>query len=327
VKLDNRTWLEAELIFGAEQEVGLGFALLCKATYDIGEDGALSPALESQWPVHLRPLETAYGEFPGEGPTPKPRTDFMVLGLARAPGGQAVRSMDVVMQLGAHSRVLRVIGDRTWLDRDGELVMSAPEPFTEMPLTWDRAFGGPAEHAMGSLADTNNQVGRGLILDLERAAGTALPNIEDPDALITAPGDRPDPVGFGPYPMDGGLRLSRMARPGEDGKPVTAPPEEQAPLILNWAHPDMTFPPGPPPRTALRVQGMTPEGDLSLSLPPCPGRVTLEYGEDRRDVLAQLDTIILQVEERRICLRWRAADTFPLRPRELRRVVFSQRSA
>jgi len=113
----------------------------------------------------------------------KPHGEWLLAGTCHPP--RATRVAAVVVQVGASHKRLAVFGDRHFT-RMG-LAVSEPEPFTELPLCWERSFGGPG-HA-------RNRHGRGLIAVDGR---TPLPNLEDPTALITGPGARPEPAGMGP---------------------------------------------------------------------------------------------------------------------------------
>src|SRR5690606_35590633 len=93
----------------------------------------------------------------------------------------------VTVRIGAASQGRAIFGDRV-MDRGGP---SPPAIFAEMPLRWERSFGGPGI--------PQNPLGCGVAA-IEGAAGkrVPLPNIEDPRALISGPGSRPSPVGFAP---------------------------------------------------------------------------------------------------------------------------------
>ncbi|WP_437691969.1 DUF2169 family type VI secretion system accessory protein [Sorangium sp. So ce176] len=129
---------------------------------------------------------------------PKPRGELLISGRACPRGGRAP-ACAVRARLGAVDKTLYAIGDRTW--RRG--VPTEPEPFTEMPIVWERAFGGPG-FAM-------NPVGKGA-QPVETNAGELhpLPNIELPGALITSPTDQPAPAGFGPIDIMWPQRFARM---------------------------------------------------------------------------------------------------------------------
>ncbi|MEO7330809.1 MAG: DUF2169 domain-containing protein, partial [Minicystis sp.] len=113
---------------------------------------------------------------------PKVRGEWLVLGSAYAPGGKEVPVVSVRASVAGQEKELWAIGDRVW----GPLGSSDPTPFTEMPLTWDRAFGGKghAPNPIGKGASTTGDV-------------RPLPNIELPHKRVASPRDCPTPAGFG----------------------------------------------------------------------------------------------------------------------------------
>jgi uncharacterized protein YjbI with pentapeptide repeats len=122
---------------------------------------------------------------------PKPRGEVLVTGDCFAPGGKPVRALDVSLGAGPVRKNLNVFGDRYW--RSGTI--SDPEPFTRMPLTWNRAFGGPGFKM--------NPLGRGAetVSSPDGSKIRPLPNVEDPNNLVGSPDDAPEPAGFAPLDM------------------------------------------------------------------------------------------------------------------------------
>ena len=118
---------------------------------------------------------------------PKPNGEVLLSGKAYPPGGPAP-ICPVRLKVGSVDKRLAVFGDRAW--KLG--VPSQPAPFTEMPLTWSRSFGGKGF--------TKNPVGRGYAPEKTEGGGEVhfLPNVENPKRLVKAPGDRPEPATFGP---------------------------------------------------------------------------------------------------------------------------------
>ncbi|MDR2123654.1 MAG: DUF2169 domain-containing protein [Desulfovibrio sp.] len=112
---------------------------------------------------------------------PKPGGEVLVAGFCRAPGKKPVPALEVSFRVGQTGRRLAVFGDRERLPGGG---LSDPIPFTALPLTWDRAFGGPDFPA--------NPQGRGLGGGNKTAP--QLPNVEDPENLVLLDGDRPEPA-------------------------------------------------------------------------------------------------------------------------------------
>ncbi len=111
---------------------------------------------------------------------PKPGGEVLVYGKACQPGGVARAACQVRVRFGAIDKTLYVVGDRRW--ESG--AMTSPEPFVEMPVTWDRAFGGEGY--------PQNPVGKGF----NAKEGAPLPNVELPSRMIRGIADRPPAVGL-----------------------------------------------------------------------------------------------------------------------------------
>jgi hypothetical protein len=314
VKLENGTPLAAKLFSGAESDTSLGCAVLIKATYAIRE-GRLEPVTEAAWPIHLEPLETPWGKFPGELASRKPKTDVIVLGKAKAPNGGSVRQMKVSLAVGTFRHSLAIFGDRTWERTAAGLRATEPLPFREMPITWPNAFGGIVPSPTFDLAHPYNPAGKGFVLDEKDAEGVALPNVEDPGNLVRAPKDVPRTAGWGPYPIDGGVRVEKLV----DERGELLPFDVIEPWVMGWAHPDLIID-TPPAGAPIEVAGVTGAGPLTAAVPALPARVSLVLDEEIRLLEPRLDTLIVEAEERRLVARWRAAATFEMRPRAVRLV-------
>ena len=139
---------------------------------------------------------------------PKPCGEVLVHGQCHVPGGRAVPVSQVRVRVSPQEpdarrtvdKKLVVLGDRFW--RPGVLgsSMTDPAPFTVMPLTWERAFGGDKY--------PKNPLGRGFAA-AEGSDQVPLPNVETPSHLVTSPSQRPEPAGFGPLEMGWPQRQSR----------------------------------------------------------------------------------------------------------------------
>lgn len=314
MKLENGTSLAAHLFSGPSEETELGCALLVKATYEIRQ-GGLEPANDGQWPIHLTPLETPYGTFPGEVANRKPKTDVIVLGRAKPPNGEDVRQMTVSVSVGAFRHALAIFGDRVWERSAAGLRPTEPRPFREVPIVWANAYGGKVATPVFEMPNTDNPAGKGFFLDEKDGEGVPLPNVEDPNALIRSPKDVPRPVGWAPYPISGGVRMAKLR--SADGTPL--PYDVVEPFVMGWAHPDLIVE-TPAAGARIEVQGLSSGGTITAAVPTFPARVTLVAGEEERNLTPRLDTLIVQAEERRLVVRWRAAAKVEMRPREVRLV-------
>jgi hypothetical protein len=126
---------------------------------------------------------------------PKPRGEFLVWGRCFTPDGSQRTASRVEARIGPTSKTLYVFGDRTWkMSGKTGITISEPKPFTEMPIVYNRAFGGEGYD--------KNPAGKGIGPVLSQTGNDTypLPNIEDPKHIIGSPADRPDPAGF--CPMD-----------------------------------------------------------------------------------------------------------------------------
>ncbi len=134
--------------------------------------------------------------------TYKRRTDVVVIGSARAPGGSPTQQMEVRCDVGGVAKRIAVFGKRhiEW-GREGKARIGGAEDFTAMPIDNPHAYGGidtrvpyPAiqsfMHALELAADhpgayPRNHVGKGYYVVPERFDGIELPNLENPDDLLT----------------------------------------------------------------------------------------------------------------------------------------------
>lgn len=123
---------------------------------------------------------------------PKPRGEALVTGSCFAPRGTSRVASEASFRVGELRKNLNVFGNRFW-DLEGGIMklMSDPEPFSEVPITWDNAFGDEGFE--------RNPLGRGIksVVAPDGRTRISLPNIEYPGRLIGSPSDRPDPAGFG----------------------------------------------------------------------------------------------------------------------------------
>jgi hypothetical protein len=179
---------------------------LVKLTYDIVAGRAL--------PSEPEPLEfELYAAEPLDPPIPpgsdywlyKAATDVVIRGSAYAPNGKPVTTMQVMANVGPLAKRIAVFGRREvrWR-KDGQIYVTAPEPFSEIPLVYSNTYGGldprvPIPElereaysecaALGLTVDhpglyPRNAVGKGYCVYPEPILGLEMPNLEDPDDLL-----------------------------------------------------------------------------------------------------------------------------------------------
>ncbi len=203
-EIDNRTPFALSFTFASDEDGRPLIVPLVQASYDLAP--GMAPVLSAEqkeasaagerWPggdqASYR-IEPAYAFH-------KPSTDVVLVGRARAPG-KPVSELEVVFRVGPVGKVLCVTGDRRWVRVGGQIGATRPEPFSELPLRFERAFGGwdrsnpdPTKHG----CEARNPIGVGYRApEGSFEEGIALPNIEDPRDRVQAYGQAVAPAGVG----------------------------------------------------------------------------------------------------------------------------------
>lgn len=259
----------------------------------------------------------------------KPSTDVLVRGSGYSTRGP-VRMLDTAVSVGPMRKRVRAWGERAMrVMPGGALSFSQPEPFTEVPLTWELAYGGRDEHAEKCLlaprkrfaarrgergrifAYPRNRWGRGYFLnvDIDRLEGQLAPRLEVPEEPVEAaqilaadPCDwkkRPAAACYAPMDCATFPRAAWAVR--SPGTPLDARIANCAPSELCGA----------------RLQGnervclmnMHPKRELfELELPGERPRLLLEPpGCSIQDLPALLQTVLIEPAEERVTLTWAAA--------------------
>lgn len=284
---------------------------IVKKTYELAPDGRLTEADDA---LSLVPdqLITDFGQFHGELFFRKRGVDLCVLGTVRLDAPVARTHVRLEWPGGSHS--LRVTGDRVWTkSRTGELIPSAAAPFREMPLSYDRAYGGVARLDGEDVAWPDNPVGRGYYETAEQAAGHPLPNIEPADH----PGSRDwrthvRVAGWGPYPMHWALRATRAVK----SDPKTGAVVDVSTELFNHAHPDLIvrrLDPG----AVLRLTGVLPR-PVDVATPRERPIVQIAEGTTSSEAAGELDGVFIWLDAARVVMTWRARFRYAVRNEELR---------
>lgn len=176
---------------------------LVKRTYEIRGTRCLPRPPE---PLHhdLRDEEAQPRIVPDTDFWPvKYATDVVVRGSAYARDGRPVDRMLVSVAVEGHRKQLAVFGEReiTWND-SGTPHVGPPQPFTEMPLTWENAYGGidfrvpvpemdgPGQQVVLEVDHPGlyprNPFGRGYLVEAGEVPEMTMPPLEDPRDLLTA---------------------------------------------------------------------------------------------------------------------------------------------
>ena len=121
---------------------------LIKRTYDIVPGGRCTRAendkkLISGDVFYADPMNSTV-KFESDFVPYKIATDVVLIGKAYAPGGQPVPMLTVSLRIGETCKELAIIGDRLagFITKRSAPVFTDPQPFVEMDLRYERAYGG-----------------------------------------------------------------------------------------------------------------------------------------------------------------------------------------
>jgi hypothetical protein len=327
------------------------FCVLVKRTYDI------VPYHEGQRADRQLPLrlideywddgeaETCTVRLESELAPYKVATDVVVVAKAYAPRGKPAPEVNASVQVGPHVKTIRVLGDRRCTYRAGKSPsFTDPEPFSEMELRYERAYGGVDLRSAPDMPRyyPRNTHGRGFAIRNipDTIDGLLLPNLEDPDDLLTPErvaletpkrwNAQPLPQGFGWfqrtwYPrcsfvgsVPGFVNLDEPMR--EEGLGLV--PEGQMVLARQFKLPsfDVRFNSGASigltvpflsGGESIKLRNLTPDGTLEFRLPserPC---ISLDLGAGPNELPAVLHTACIRPDEGLLELVWRGAQEYP----------------
>ncbi|NVB42735.1 DUF2169 domain-containing protein [Pseudenhygromyxa sp. WMMC2535] len=338
-RLDNRTPFAAFHVLLPDGEGGEVELIVVKAAFECSSDGALRVADE---PTPVRMVDEARGEPGRSGPLHdhdlvlhKPRVDVLVHGQAHAPYGEPAGELLVEIRIARGPqdillhKSLVVCGDRRWEGEERDRA-AAPEPFTAMPLCWERAFGGmlgplaEGEEDEDDRAELRNPVGVGFrgARSVDEAVASELPNIEYPDARVASPGDRVRPAGLGPVGRGWAPRLARAGTFDERWKARRWPlrPQDYDPAFDQSAPDDQLldiYPAG----AELALGNLSPAGIWVLRLPTLDLPVHLLWEDRASQVGLRVDTLEIFPERRRLELTGRVLVPVDRRRPPLREII------
>lgn len=237
----------------------------------------------------------------------KPATDVALVGSAHAPGGRPVTELDTLLAVGPLRKQVRVVGDRLWTGRALGPALGPAQPFTTMPLTWERAFGGVhvLDQDKGKVkAVEENPVGAGFRARRRRdeLKGLSAPNLLDPD-------DAERPAGYGFIAPHWQPRRSYAGTYDDAWQRTRAPilPADFDPRFFNAAAPGLVADGYLEGGERVKLANLTPDGRLSCTLPRCRFDLAVRIaGRSERPAL-NLETVLLEPDDERLSLLWRAA--------------------
>ena len=238
----------------------------------------------------------------------KPFGEWMAIGTAHNAGWGDRHTFGARVRIGDHGKLVDVVGDRSWQPTLLRWEPGPPAAIDTVPLTYDRAWGGPAHAA--------NPLGRGQ-------AGDAMHNLEIPGARVDSRSSPALPAGFGPLPSTWAQRKQWMGKynarwirdhwpwlpPDFDVRFFMAAPEDQwvdgyfrgdEPIVLEQMHPVHAVYQSRLPGVRARCFVSQRSGAGAAGRPG-------HWGEELHfhEVPLHLDTVWIDADQEKLVLAWR----------------------
>jgi len=334
MNLVNATKMQAGYTMGLQPDGRELLVVVVKGTFAFPKDEKQEPKLaEEQVPLVMTDVFTGEPGFSAplyeiDFAPRKPRCDVLLNGSAYAPGGKPTERTSVSLRVGSLTKSFDAVGNRVWQAGALYIAVSKSEPFTVMPISYNNAWGGvdksqedPSKHRYYPLNHAGvgyHEYTSGKFMD-----GKPLPNTEESGVKITNPKGSYKPMAFGPIgrawqprpkfagTYDKNWLDNKYPFLPDDFKEAyyqTAPQDQQ-----------MDYPVG---GEEIELVNLTPIGRMAFKLPKVdiPVVFHLRNGE-KKETNTVLDTIVLEPDQKRFMLAWRA--NLPLRRNihEVREVI------
>ncbi len=321
MQLLNATPMRASYTLGLEPSGQEHVVVVVKGTFRLAHHGdalKLAPAEEQADFIYADAFEGVPGlsamTYESEFALRKPRCDVLLNGSAYAHEGRRVRSVRATLSVpGQFEKSIDVSGDRVWDRVLGAYVWTEAVPFDRQPISYGRAYGGVDAHpekAEESHAFMDNPVGVGFypLSAKDSILGKPLPNTAQPSRPIESWKDRYVPMALGPIGRNFAPRTALAGTYDQawlDDHFPFLPPDFDV-RYFQSAPPDQQID-HPQGDELFVLRNLTPQGDSAFRLPqlPVPVEFTTRDAE-HIDVMAKLDTVIIEPDLDRVLLIWRA---------------------
>lgn len=315
----NSTSMAAGYTMGMDPEGREYLLVAVKGTFSLPLDGREARLMEDQMP--LVEADTFTGEPGFSAPVHecdyalrKKRCDVILNGSAYAPKERPATKVPVGLKVGNMEKTFNVVGNRVWESPTYSIGRSPTEKFLKMPITYDRAFGGiddfhPDETKRS--AYMINPVGTGYheYSDSGLVDGTPLPNTEEIKKSVKMPNGNYRPMAFGvigrnwePRYRYGGTYDKKWL---DDVFPFLPADFDDAYYQCSPADQQIEYLKG---GEEVFLVNLTSQGKTRFQIPQMEVPVVffLKKGEPYK-TQAVADTLVLEPDESRFMITWRAS--------------------
>lgn len=333
----NATRMTAGYNLGLEASGRELLVVVIKGTFVLPKAGEQMRLHEEQLPLIMADTFTAEPGFSSpvyevDFAPRKSTCDVLLVGKARAPGGRPVTQLRAALRVGSMEKSFEVIGNRFWNAGLATITASKPQPFIEMPVSYDTAFGGAdrnSDDEKNHDAYLPNPVGRGWHKHLKNAwvDGMPLPNTEEPGRSVSFPNNQYRPMALGPLGRGWPERARYAGTYDQEWLDNVFPflPKDFNERYYQAAPVDQQLPIAKGP-TEVALRGFTLDGERRFMLPyvEAPVHVFPKRGA-REDLLTTMDTVVFEPDLERFTVSWRVARPLQKGLHELAQVVVGRK--
>lgn len=323
MELLNATKMQVGYTLGMKPDGRELLVVVVKGTFAIPKHGEEATLAEVQEPLVM--ADTFTGEpglsaplYESDFAPHKPKCDVLLNGSCYAPAGKPASKVMVSLRAGSLSKSFNVLGDRIWKKRWFFVTSTKPIPFTVMPISYNKAFGGEDRtHQKAAKHKTflANPVGVGFHDQLKRGLinGKPLPNTEELNNRVKHPKKQYRSMAFGP------IGRNWQPRPALAGTYDQSWIDQVFPFLPADFN-DAYYQAAPQDQQTDYLRGgeevalvnLTPSGQARFRLPTIEMPVVFFPRDgEKQETQAVIDALMLEPDLGRFMLVWRSS--FPLR--------------
>ena len=331
LQLLNKTAFETGVGLFTDPEGRDTVTIVVKGTFKIPKDPDREIELtEEQLPVLS--IDEYYGKpgkssvkYPMDIVLGKAATDAGLVGTAYSQDDTPVPQLPVSLRIGDLQKSILVIGNRYWKKNMlfPGFSISEPEPFTKMPVMYERAFGGIDESHEEKEKHgwhRENPIGTGFRINRHAVENHPLPNLEDPENLISQWKEKPAVMGYGFVDSSWEPRIHYAGTYDEAWQKNQSPllPKDFKIDFFNSASRGLKAAQFLQGGERVELKNLSPSGLMEFTLPQIKINVTFHTNETSTSKEAKLWTVLIEPDENRFYLVWGASFPVGKQPSKMR---------
>jgi len=337
MNLVNATTMAAGYAPGRLKDGMACLVLVAKGTFHIPTQAEHTPQLLTEQPpphdsdAYRDDPASSSALFENDYPPFKPFCDVLLHGSAYAPQGRPAERVHVGFSVGNMTKQFHVVGERFWSCGLLSCKPSQPKPFTQLPISWENAYGGVDAYDPDR-PDTylTNPIGAGY---WPRTPNVELhdlpvPNTEEIGHPIKKTTGKYTPQGFGPIGRNWMPRMQYAGTYDQQWQEQRAPylPDDFDERFYQCAPADqqMAYLQG---GEKITLFNLMPQGVVEFLLPSIEiPMAVIRLNGDRETLSPVIDTLTLEPDKKQFSLVWRAHLPIPFGAKEISTLLIGKPS-